>query len=118
MKFMVDECVGPTVAQWLKSEGHDVVSSYDAMLGFADDEVLKKALRETRILITSDKDFGEMVFRQQMDHCGIILLRFSDERPLQKIKIIQEVLNNYSQSIEGNFLVATENSVRIVSVQH
>ncbi len=118
MRFMIDECVGPTIAEWLKLMGHDVISSYDAMRGFADDEVLKKACHENRIVITSDKDFGDLVFRQNMDHCGVILLRLIDERPSQKMKVIRDALDNYSKSLDGNFLVVTETSVRIVTAQN
>lgn len=114
MKFMVDECVGPTVAKWLRQRGYDVVSIYDDFAGITDDEVLQKALLEDRILITSDKDFGEMVFKKQQQHCGIVLMRLGDEKPSNKIIVIERTLKNYLEELWHNFTVVTETSIRII----
>lgn len=114
MKFLVDECVGPAVAKWLIRNNYDAVSIYDDVYGIDDDAVLAKALLENRILITSDKDFGEMIFKNQKQHCGILLLRLIDERPTNKIRILESILHNYHQDLFGNFAVVTENTVRII----
>jgi predicted nuclease of predicted toxin-antitoxin system len=79
MKFIVDECTGPTVAKWLAIEGHDVISISPDRKGISDKEILKIAVSEERILITNDKDFGELIFKNNHSHCGVILLRLSDE---------------------------------------
>ena len=115
MKFMIDECVGPSVALWLKAQGFDTVSVYDGLQGIDDDTVLNKAWTENRILITSDKDFGDLVFRQQKNFHGIILLRLTDESFENKIKVIQAILETHSEEIEGSFVSATEKMIRIVS---
>ena len=70
MRFLVDECTGPAVAQWLREQGHDVFSVFDDARGMADDDVIDKAALENRILITNDKDFGEKVYRDQREHHG------------------------------------------------
>lgn len=64
MRFLVDECTGPKVAEWLGGEGHTVVSIYDEARGISDDDVLAKAHNENFILITNDKDFGEMILEK------------------------------------------------------
>jgi len=56
MRFLVDECAGPAVAEWLHSLGHDVFSIYDSARGLDDDAVILKALVENRIIITIDKE--------------------------------------------------------------
>ncbi len=61
MRFIVDECSGPTVAEWLSSQGHEIFSVFDEARGAEDDEVIRKAYAENWILITNDKDFGEKV---------------------------------------------------------
>lgn len=61
MRFLVDECTGPAVARWLRSESHEVFSVCDEARGMTDEDVLTKAYSENWILITNDKDFGEMV---------------------------------------------------------
>jgi len=113
MKFLVDECVGPTVAAWLKGNGYDAVSIYDNVPGINDDLVLQKAHNENRVLITSDKDFGEMIFKNRKQHCGVILLRLIDERSVNKINVLKRVLQSHYPGIIGNFVVATENTIRI-----
>jgi predicted nuclease of predicted toxin-antitoxin system len=59
MRFLVDECTGPAVAEWLRQQKHEIFSVYDQARGLDDDAVLQKAVAENRILITNDKDFGE-----------------------------------------------------------
>ena len=112
MRCVVDECAGPSVAAWLTLLGHDVYSVFDETPGMADEDVLAKAASEERILITIDKDFGEMIFRERREHKGVILLRLSDERSFNKIAVLQEVLENYSERIPGQFVTATENKIR------
>jgi predicted nuclease of predicted toxin-antitoxin system len=117
MKFLVDECTGQALALWLRKNGYDVLSVYDDMRGAKDDEVLKRAFDEDRILVTNDKNFGEMVMRQQKLHRGTILLRLSDERSFNKIATFKWLLENHFSVMFGNFFVVTENSVRIVKVK-
>ncbi len=85
MKFVVDECTGPTVARWLRQEGFDVISIVDDARGAADDQVLSLAHTDARVLITSDKDFGELVFREKRPHHGIVLLRLNDQSSANSI---------------------------------
>ncbi|HFC97288.1 MAG TPA: hypothetical protein ENJ40_02355 [Thermosulfurimonas dismutans] len=115
MKFMVDECVGPRVARWLKKKGYEVFSVYDEARGASDDEILEKAYAEKWILITSDKDFGEKIYRENYPHEGVILLRLEDERPYHKIEILEKVLKDFADKLKGNFVVVTERGVRISS---
>ena len=63
MRFLVDECTGPSVAAWLKGAGHTVFSVYDEAKGLDDEAIIQKALNGSWILITNDKDFGEKVYR-------------------------------------------------------
>jgi predicted nuclease of predicted toxin-antitoxin system len=65
MRFLVDECAGPSMARWLQEQGHDVFSVFDQARGINDDEVLQIGLETERILITVDKDFGEKIFREE-----------------------------------------------------
>ncbi len=117
MKFLVDECTGPVVAQWLKKQGHNVFSVYDESRGMTDDDVVEKAYAEERILVTNDKDFGEKIYRDKKPLMGVILLRLEDERANNKIIVLQRLLESYSDRLHGNFLVATEEQVRIARIQ-
>lgn len=113
-KFIVDECTGPFVATWLKSKGFNVLSVFEAFPGIKDTEILKIAQSEGRIVITNDKDFGEMVFKSRYSHHGIVLLRLNDERSKNKISVIEKLLTHHSEDLIGNFIVLTENTIRII----
>lgn len=114
MRFLVDENTGVLVAQWLRQQGYEVFSVYESARGTDDDEILHKAVNEDWILITSDKDFGEKIFRDRKPHRGIILLRLADERSVNKIAALQQLLNSYAAQLPDNFVVATERKVRFV----
>jgi predicted nuclease of predicted toxin-antitoxin system len=113
MRFLVDECTGPAVAQWLREQGHDVVSVYEQARASADDIVIQMANDEARVLITNDKDFGDKVFRDKRSHCGVVLLRLNDERPNSKTQVIARLLELYADKLEGSFVVVSERRIKI-----
>ena len=112
MRFLVDECTGSLVATWLAENGHEVFSVYDEARGSTDDEILTKAYTETWILITNDKDFGELVFRERRPHHGVVFLRLDDERSIAKIATLEKLLENYAERLPDRFVVVTDNQVR------
>lgn len=112
MRFLVDECTGPSVARWLESHGHDVYSVFDEQRGMTDDAIIRKCIREKWTLITNDKDFGEKAFRERLLHHGVILLRLDDEHTSAKIGVIARLLSSYPDRISSSFVVVTEKQVR------
>ncbi len=112
MRFLIDECTGPGVAAWLRGEGHEVFSVFNEAKGIADENILTKAYEERWILITNDKDFGEMIFRENRKHHGIIFLRLDDERTANKISILQHLIENYSDKLSKQFVTVSETKVR------
>lgn len=112
MRFLVDECTGSRVAQWLRAQGHEVFSVYDDSRGISDDQVILKAVREDWILITNDKDFGQKIFRERHPHRGVIFLRLEDERAVQKIECLQRLLGAHSEQIRERFVVVSEKQIR------
>lgn len=117
MRFLVDECTGPGVADWLEKQGHDVVSIHDDARGATDDEVIHWADREERILITNDLDFGEKVHRENRTHRGLVLMRLDDERSANKISVLDDLLSEYAEQLTDQFTVVTEDGVRFASEQ-
>jgi len=113
MRFIVDECTGPAVAQWLRGQGHEVISVFEDCRGIDDEEVIAGALAEKSILITNDKDFGEKIFRGGKAHHGVILIRISDERPAAKIDVLRRLLTHHASSLSNNFVVVTEDNIRM-----
>lgn len=112
MRFLVDECTGPKVAQWLREQGHDVYSVYDQARGLDDSSILGIAFSENRVLITNDQDFGDKVFRDHHPHRGVVFLRLNDERSVMKIEAIRRLLEQYSDRLSDHFVVVTESQVR------
>ena len=104
---------GSKVAEWLRSANYEVFSVFDQARGISDDEVLTKAFVENWILITNDKDFCEMIFRERRGHHGIIFMRLDDERAANKIKVLEQLLENYADKLPKQFITVTETKVRI-----
>jgi predicted nuclease of predicted toxin-antitoxin system len=113
MRFLVDECTGPRVANWLRANAHEVFSVYDEARGMTDDEVLAKAYSEHWILITNDKDFGEKVYRDGCPHHGVVFLRLNDERASFKIDALRRLLSGFADQLADRFVVVTERQVRV-----
>jgi len=112
IKFLVDECSGPAVARWLFQEGFEVYSVFDENAGISDLEIIKKAQKENWVIITNDKDFGDLIFRDAHPHCGVIFMRLQNERSTNKIKCLKRLLAQFSNQIENRFIVVTETNVR------
>ena len=113
MKFLLDESADFPLADMLSDLGHDVkaiVTDYPRSI--ADEEVLEIAAREDRILLTNDRDFGELIFRQHLQHSGVILFRLGSEPIETKAAWLRYVLNHYPEHL-NNFIVVTENGVRV-----
>jgi predicted nuclease of predicted toxin-antitoxin system len=113
MRFLVDECVGPSVVRWLRENNYDAISAYENCRGWEDESILEKAYSEGRIVVTMDKDFGEMVFRMSLPHCGVILLRSAYCGPSKKISMMKKVLSLPESDLSRRFVVVTEAAIRI-----
>lgn len=113
MRFLVDEDVGLSVAEFLKAAGHDVVLVGVEFPGVRDREILERARAEGRILITLDKGFGELVFGQLEPSAGVIFLRSRLQRPEVYMDLVREVLRRAGDRLEGAFTVATETKIRV-----
>lgn len=113
MRFIVDECTGDEVAEWLKNQGFEVFSVFKEKRGAEDEWIIEKAVKENYVIITNDKDFGELVFRKGKNHKGVVFLRLKDETVKNKISVIKKILELFENDISKNFIVASEDFVRI-----
>jgi predicted nuclease of predicted toxin-antitoxin system len=117
MNFIVDESTGMAVVQYLRDAGYDVLAVSEVLPQADDATILATAVAENRILITNDKDFGDLVFRSGQSHHGIILLRLRDNSAGTRVRVLAALLNQYAARLPGNLTIATETSVRIRPVQ-
>ena len=74
--------------------------------------VIRRTFSERRILITNDKDFGEKVYKEKYLHEGIVLMRIDDERAMNKINTIRQLIKDHAARLARNFVVVTEERVR------
>lgn len=112
MRFIVDESTGYGIARYLQTQGHDVVIVAEIMPEADDMTILQHAFVEERIVVTNDKDFGELIFRRQEAHQGVILLRLQDEGGVNRVQVMTALMNQYSEQLPGRFVVVTEKKVR------
>lgn len=81
MRFLANENISRTLIQLLRARNHDVLSVKESMRGQPDQSILLRAQQEDRLLLTMDKDFGELAFRSKLAaECGIVLLRLLPEQ--------------------------------------
>lgn len=103
MKLLADEGVDKPIVDKLRGSGFDVHYIQETNQGAEDEMVLQIANQEARILLTQDKDFGELVNRFKKVHFGIILVRLADQPSIVKATLINEVLIEHGNKLENAF---------------
>lgn len=112
MRFVADECCDAGIVAALRSDRHDVTYIAETCPGSIDESVLHDAFQEHRILLTEDKDFGELVFRLQKPAFSIVLMRFSvDSRKLKWLRL-RYLIGHYPRRLPGNFVTVDEEKFR------
>ena len=115
--FLPDESADLPLRAHLRGRGHDVTAiAYDYPASLADEDVLAIAVAEDRVLITNDRDFGDLVFHRRLSHRGIILFRLGDEALPVKIPWLDHVLDVYGDRLR-DFLVVNDRGVGVRRVQ-
>lgn len=115
MKFLLDVCVASNVLHKTLSDlGHDVLSARDGYAGASDRALLELAYREERVLLTEDKDFGELVFSLRLPHPCIV--RFDELTADEGAAAIRNLIEFHSPVMrQGAIIVVSRNHVRIRS---
>lgn len=113
MRIVANENVASTVIRQLRAAGHDVLSVKETMRGHADPVVLERARVEERLLVTHDKDFGELAFRAGLPApCGVILLRLAGDNPdHDNRRAIEALLSRTDWA--GHFSVIRDDRIRM-----
>ncbi len=115
--FLANENVPLLVVEAVRAEGHDLAWVSELMPGAEDQAVLARSISDARVLLTFDKDFGDLAFRfGKKSSCGIILLRPKLKSPDYLVQFVVHVL---SQPIdwEKHFSVAQEGQIRVVPLR-
>lgn len=104
MKFLLDVCVSSrSLAAFLAAEGHDVVSAYSVDPRASDERLLEFALREDRVIVTEDKDFGELIFVQGRPHGPVV--RVVELSVGEQVRAIGELLAQHAHELTGQVIV-------------
>ena len=92
--------------------GHDVLSAREVDPRATDETLLALANREHRVLITEDKDFGELVFVRRLEHPCIV--RFVGMRVVEQVVAMRELIESHTEAMHaGSLIVVTQRRVRI-----
>ena len=112
MRLLADESVESGIERVLRDQGHDLLSIAQESPGAKDADVLDHASREARVLLTNDKDFAELAFRQQRASAGILLIRMPRSRTAAKAKRVAEVLREQGRALGGAMTVVDTHAIR------
>ncbi|MFB3891415.1 MAG: DUF5615 family PIN-like protein [Phycisphaerae bacterium] len=112
MRILLDSCVWGKRASYLRNQGHDVDSVQEWPADPGDEEIFKECLRARRVLVTLDKDFGELIFGRGKPNPGVV--RIVGIRAKEQPSAIATVLARHGLDLEkGATVVAERDRVRI-----
>jgi predicted nuclease of predicted toxin-antitoxin system len=106
MKILLDSCVWGKAAGELRAAGHDVIWAGDWHPDPGDEEILARASAQGRVLVTLDKDFGELAILHDTQHCGIVrLVNFAARR---QAEVCLTVLQRHGDELMAGAIVTAE----------
>ena len=113
MKILANENIPGSAVELLRRSGHDVLWARTEMAGADDEAVLRRAQQEKRLLLTHDKDFGELAFHRGLPSaCGVILFRIAMRSPAKVAESIVDILESRTDWT-GYFAVIEEHRTRL-----
>ncbi|MGB9177940.1 MAG: DUF5615 family PIN-like protein [Pyrinomonadaceae bacterium] len=114
MNLLADESVDLPIVERLRREGHDVLYIAEMEPGIGDDVVLEKANERTALLLTGDKDFGELVFKEtRLAAGGVVLIRLAGLSADRKAEIVAHAFQGHGSEFPQHFSVIEPGRVRI-----
>lgn len=113
MKFLADESLDVPIVEELRHVGHEVQYVAEMSPGINDDSVLDLARREDALLLTADRDFGDLVFRQRRVTAGVVLVRLAGLSIPEKTTIVLKAVQAYEDQLPRAFTVISAGAVRV-----
>lgn len=115
MDLVADEsCAGPVIRA-LREAGHDVIAIAGSATGAADEVVIERALAERRVLITEDRDFGELVYARGRSSAGVVFVKFPSRVRRLKPAAVVEAVAKLGARLRDSFTVIEPGRVRRAS---
>jgi predicted nuclease of predicted toxin-antitoxin system len=112
MRFLVDVNASGFLSRWIRDLGHDVAEVRQIDPEMTDSDILQWALTERRIIVTTDIDFEEMIWRERRTHCGLIRLENVPRK--QRLALFKDTLERHRLDLEqGSIVIALRRSFRV-----
>jgi len=103
VRWVADECVDAALVSQLRGGGHDLLYVAEIASGATDAEVLRRARNDSRLLLTEDKDFGELLFRLKLAVPGLVLLKWAR---------LEAAIGQFGDKLFGRYLVIEDTRFR------
>jgi len=113
MHLLADENLHAGLVAWLRSNGHDVVYAAETLGGESDEALLVRAREENRVVVTDDKDFGDLVVHRRLSTAGVLLLRQADASLAVRIARLATHWPEIERSLPGHLVVVSDRKVRV-----
>lgn len=113
LRFLVDVGVGRAAEARLATLGHDTVAVRDRNPRLPDSDILEWAAADDRIVVTMDRDFGDLVFQSSAGHAGVLLLRMHDLTGLDKADALERIVSDHGAELPGRFAVYQDGRLRV-----
>src|SRR5688572_16883290 len=113
MRFFADENVARAIVVWLRNQGHDVEFAPEIKAGAPDTDWLSRAEADQRLIVTCDKDFGELIFRDGLNSHGVVLLRLEDLTIPERVVRCEAAWSVVDANPDSKFIVITPKKVRV-----
>lgn len=113
LTFLMDESVDRQIVEGVRNAGYQALYIAEMQPGLSDTEVLSLARKDNSILVTADKDFGDLVFRQKLDARGVILLRLAGLNSMKKTDVAVSAINSHAEELKHSFTVIGHSTIRI-----
>ena len=113
MRWLADECVSASLVASLRTAGHDVRYIAEMAPGLSDSKVIALAFADERLLLTEDKDFGELTVRLGRSVPGLVLIRIDPaDSPMQAARL-NDVIARYGAELFGRYVVVEQARMRV-----
>lgn len=113
MNLLADESVDEPIVRRLRDAGHRVWYVAEMEPGLDDDAVLGRANQEKALLVTADKGFGELVFRQRQANAGVVLIRLAGLSSASKAEIVTSCFHSHPAELLQAFTVISPDAIRV-----
>jgi predicted nuclease of predicted toxin-antitoxin system len=112
VRFLCDENVDQQIVDELRRTGHEVTYIAETETSIDDDWILDNANRQGATLVTSDRDFGELVFRQRRISGGVLLVRLGRFTPEKRAEIVAQAVRDHGKEMIDVFTVISPGLIR------